>query len=326
MDNKVNQAPREMFFKCAVAPEWNGLMALDMFVSRFTYHSKEEWQEKLLQGDITLDGKQIFPETILYRGNVLIYKVKNYIEPEVSTNFKVVFEDDEFALIEKPAGVPVHHTGKIFYNTFTGIIRRAFNSDEMMPLHRLDRDTGGLMLFAKTRDTAKRFQRHLDIILLKKFYLAVVPGIFPEQEYCQIPLSEKTDSPIRSQMFPDQNGKVCATNFRRISLLNENIGQLSKPFSLVEAELETGRKHQIRAHLAALGFPILGDRIYSHSGVYYLKMTQGPLSEDDYAILGAKNQLLYAYRVLIKLPYWSETREFSVPCPESWPRFPEYSV
>lgn len=320
MENEL-MAPRDMLFKCSVRPEWNGALLLEMLVSRFTYHSKEEWVEKLLNGDVTINEKVANLETIVYRGDSLIYCVRNYKEPEVPTNFSVVFEDDEFILIEKPAGVPVHHTGKIFYNTFTGIVRRALNSEELMPLHRLDRDTGGLMLFAKSRDTAKRFQKNLDLILLKKYYLAVVKGEFPEFEHCKISLSEKENSEIRSQMFPSSEGKSCSTIFRRKKISYEKIGILNGPFSLVEAELETGRKHQIRAHLAALGFPILGDRIYSYAGKYYLKMTHEPLSEEDYALLGARNQLLYAYRVLLRLPYWDSPRDFSVALPESWPKF-----
>lgn len=321
MENELVPPPEEMHFKCAVRPEWNGRNLLEMLVERFTYHTKEEWIEKLASGDVSINGELATVETIVFRGDVLIYKVRHYVEPEVPTNFSVVFEDDEFMLIEKPAGVPVHHTGKIFFNTFTGIVRRALKSEELMPLHRLDRDTGGLMLFAKSRDTAKRFQKNLDLILLKKYYLAVVQGEFPEEEHCKISLLENKESPIRSQMFPNEAGKACSTIFRRKKVSTENIGILKGPFSLVEAELETGRKHQIRAHLAALGFPILGDRIYSYEGKYYLKMTHGPLSEEDYALLGARNQLLYAYRVLLQLPYWDSPREFSVAVPDSWPKF-----
>jgi 23S rRNA pseudouridine1911/1915/1917 synthase len=93
-------------------------------------------------------------------------------------------------------------------------------------------------------------------------------------------------------------------------------------YSVVEAELLTGRKHQIRAHLAELGYPILGDRLYSFDGIYYEKMSRSwsrdpsidnseeGLSAEDLKALGGKSQMLYAYKVEIQLPYWKESRVF----------------
>ena len=85
-----------------------------------------------------------------------------------------------------------------------------------------------------------------------------------------------------------------------------------KTYSVLEAELITGRKHQIRAHLAELGFPIVGDRLYSHDGIYYEKMARGGgLDEADFAVLGAHSQMLYAYKAEIQLPYWKAPRTFT---------------
>lgn len=316
MANEV--APSEMFFESVVRPEFEGKPLILALSERFTYHSAEEWRQKILEGGVLLNGELPRELSAVHRGDKIRYRVRGYREPEVDTSFKTVFEDDEFLLVEKPAGIPIHHTGRIFFNTFTGVLRRTFGNEELTPMHRLDRDTGGLMLFAKTSDTAARFQRHLERILLRKFYLAVVPGEFPESLDCNIPLSEKANAAIRSQMFPNPEGKVCRTLFRRLKVFEATFGRNSGKFSLVEAELLTGRKHQIRAHLAALGFPILGDRLYSHEGCYYLKLAKGPLTAEDYAMLGAKFQMLFAYKVVLELPYWDEPRTFEVPPPESW--------
>lgn len=307
-----------MFFESVVRPECEGKELLQALAGRFTYHSASEWEGKLLAGDVLVNGVPAAADFRVHRGDKIRYRVLGYSEPEVDTSFKKIFEDEEFLLVEKPAGIPVHHTGRIFYNTFIGVLRRAFRNEELTPMHRLDRDTGGLMLFAKTSDTAARFQRHLDRILLRKFYLAVVPGEFPESCDCKISLSERKASEIRSQMFPNPEGKNCRTLFRRLKIFEAEFGRNSGKFSLVEAELLTGRKHQIRAHLAALGFPILGDRIYSHGGFYYLKLAKGPLSAEDYAVLGAKFQMLHAYKVVLELPYWDEPRTFEGPPPEAW--------
>lgn len=327
---QYEKAPSDMFFESEIRPEQDGRFLLDSLCERFTYHSRIDWVDRLTRGLVTLNGEVAGVDSIAHRGDKVVYHVENYSEPEVPTNFTTVFEDDEFLLVAKPAGVPVHHTGRIFYNTFAAIIRRAFDCESATPMHRLDRDTGGLMLFAKDASTASRFQKNLDRILLRKFYLAVVPAGFPDgpvpDEHhfakhgrrvsvdkdgfvdCVMPLREDPADPIRLRMHHFYDGKPCHTRFRKLfSVEHPDLGTLD----VVEAELLTGRKHQIRAHLAELGFPIVGDRLYSHGGAYYDKMTRGELGEDDYRVLGAHHQMLFAYRVQIRLPYWDEPREFS---------------
>lgn len=314
---EFSKAPSDMFFESEVRPEQEGRLLLDSLCERFTYHSREDWIDRLTRGLVTVNGAVANVDTIAHRGDKVVYHVENYSEPEVPTNFSTVFEDDEFLVVAKPAGVPVHHTGRIFYNTFAAIIRRAFDCESATPMHRLDRDTGGLMLFAKDASTASRFQKNLDRILLRKLYLAVVPAGFPGVHAdemhdgfldCKLPLREDPNDSIRLRMHYFEDGKPCHTRFRKISTVNHpKLGALD----VVEAELMTGRKHQIRAHLAELGFPIVGDRLYSHGGIYYDKMTRGELTEDDFEVLGAHHQMLYAYKAQILLPYWDEPREFT---------------
>lgn len=319
-----------MFFESVVRPEQNNGLLLDSLCERFTYHSREDWIDRLNRGLVTINGVVATTETVAHTDDKVVYHVVNYTEPEVPTNYSVVFEDDEFMLVAKPAGTPVHHTGRIFYNTFTAIVRRGTDCETATPMHRLDRDTGGLMLYAKYAESAARFQKNLDRILLRKFYLAVVEGEFPEGETrCDLPLHEVEGDPIRVRMHHVEGGKECHTVFKRLAVIHApapaatndaanvspaatNDASAEKTFSVVEAELLTGRKHQIRAHLAELGFPIVGDRLYSHDGYYYEKMAHGGgLDEADFAVLGAHSQMLYAYKVEIQLPYWRESRTFS---------------
>lgn|SRR5574344_54205 len=303
----MSEAPHTLFFESIVYPQHARLALLDALCARFTYHSRAEWEDRLARGLVTLNGKTATAADIVAAKDKVVYRVDGYTEPDVPTHFNKIFEDDEFLLVEKPAGIPVHHTGHIFYNTFTGVVRRAFDNEELTPMHRLDRDTGGLMLFAKTHDTAARFEKNLDRILLRKIYLAVVPGVFPEKEFvCDTPLREDPASDIRLKMYPKEDGKPCKTIFRRAAVSEAPCGNVPGPFSVVEAELVTGRKHQIRAHLASLGFPVVGDKLYSNGGDYYRKLVQGPLSDADYAALGSRTQMLYAHRAFIRLPYWQE--------------------
>ena len=319
----MSRAPSDMYFESVVQPEHEGWLLLDSLSKRFTYHSRELWGEKIAGGFVKVNGEVATLETVARRGDKVIYHVANYTEPDVPTDFKVVFEDDEFMLVAKPAGVPVHHTGHIFYNTFTAIVRRGTDYETATPMHRLDRDTGGLMLFAKYAESAARFQKNLDRILLSKFYVAVVRGVFPQDVDCQMPLREDPADRLRLRMHHFEEGKPCHTRFRKMGE-----GELANPvggetrYSVVEAELLTGRKHQIRAHLAELGYPILGDRLYSFDGIYYEKMSrswsrdasvdnsEAGLSAEDLKVLGGAAQMLYAYKVKIQLPYWKEPQVF----------------
>lgn len=301
----------KMVFESIVRPEHRGFLLVDSLCARFTYHSREEWEDRIQSGAVLVNGVIATLETRVETGNQVLYQIDNYAEPDVPTHFDVLFEDDEFLLVDKPAGVPVHHTGHIFYNTFTSILRRAFDNEEITPMHRLDRDTGGIMLFSKNRDTATRFQRHLDLILLKKIYLAVVHGRFPQEiQRCDLALQEKKDSRIRLKMYPCLEGKPSTTLFRLVKHREALFHSIPGPFSFVEAELVTGRKHQIRAHLSALGYPVVADRLYGHEGFYYEKMLNESLTTEDYAVLGAENQMLHAYKVQLKLPYFKEPQWF----------------
>ena len=306
----MGKAPSDMFFESEVRPEYEGRLLLDSLSDRFTYHSREDWIDRLTRGLVTINGNVANVSTIAHRGDKVVYHVENYSEPEVPTDFETVFEDDEFILVAKPAGVPVHHTGRIFYNTFAAIIRREFDSETATPMHRLDRDTGGLILFARYGETAARFQKNLDRILLRKYYLAVVRGRFPEGEVdCKMPLREDPEDPIRLRMHHFEDGKECHTRFKLVRPLK--CPEIGPELSLVEAELLTGRKHQIRAHLAEMGYPIVGDRLYYRNGIYYEKLSRGlTLTDEEYKELGAHNQMLYAYKVELQLPYWDKPRVF----------------
>lgn len=298
----MSEVPKTLFFESVVRNEERGMALLDMLSARFTYHSSAEWERKILDGFVSLNGCAGKPSDILRAKDRITYRVENYSEPDVPTDFDTLYSDDEFLVLSKPAGIPVHHTGRIFYNTFTGVVRRAFRNEELSPMHRLDRDTGGIMVFARDRDTAKRFEKSLDRILLRKIYVAVVRGEFPDGEIvCEKALRENPQSDIRIRMFPDDGGKPCKTVFRRIGVLPaESDGEV---LSVVSAELFTGRKHQIRAHLSHLGHPVVGDKLYFRDGEFYKKLSERHfLDEEDYRVLGAHTQMLFAYSALIRIP------------------------
>jgi 23S rRNA pseudouridine1911/1915/1917 synthase len=260
-------------------PHERNLPLVDYLAQRFTYHSRAEWERLIAKGEVTEEGQEV------------TYTTGDYHEPPMPTHFEVIFEDENFLIANKPAGIPVHSTGRIVYNTFTNVLRRSLDLEELMPLHRLDAETSGLILFAKNSQVAKRWQKNINDIILRKIYVAVCEGIFPEGELlCELPLAEDKNGPLRLKMVPTEGGKSCATRFRRVGVLKRKDGRQD---SIVLAELLTGRKHQIRAHLAALGHPIVNDKIY------------GNAPQDL-----PQKQMLHACEMWVKLPPGEEARVF----------------
>ncbi|NTV13497.1 MAG: RNA pseudouridine synthase [Desulfobulbaceae bacterium] len=234
----------------------------------------------------------------------MTYHAKDFREPETPRFFEPIMQTAELLLVGKPAGIPVTRTGLIVRNTFINLLRNHFG-DDLHPLHRLDRETSGLLLCARGSAACRKYQRHQPPPMTGKYYLAVVFGTLPTgATICsEQPLATRADSPVRCRMWPETTGKACRTFFHILATTGD--------FSLVLAELQTGRRHQIRAHLAHLGQPVVGDKIYSHEGHYFLKRIAGELEEADYLRLGSHNQLLHAWALRLHRPGHPERLYFS---------------
>jgi 23S rRNA pseudouridine1911/1915/1917 synthase len=279
--------------RCTIAQSEKGLSVIDLLVVRFPYHDAEQWREIISCGNILLNEEKPGPEHKVCSGDTLTYRAIDHQEPTVSVEIEPVMETPELLLVGKPAGTPVTRTGLIVRNTFVNILRRHYGQD-IHPLHRLDRETSGLLLSARSNEACRIFQKQMNRIVTGKYYLAVVRGKLQVDDLVvNEPLSASPDNPIRCQMLVDQKGKACQTRVQTVVAREDH--------SLVLAELITGRRHQIRAHLAHLGHPLVGDKIYSYNGKYFLKRLEADLNEEDYQQLGAQNHTLHAWAMRLEL-------------------------
>ena len=290
----------------------SGKTLLDYLSGRFNYHSREEWQERIVKGELFLnDTPCCEPHQLLQEGMLLRYEPTNLVEPAVNGDYKIVFEDETLLVIDKPGNLPVHPAGPYFSNTLWAMLRQAGYSSLHL-VNRLDRETSGLLIVAKSSEAAGILAKTL--MDMQKKYLVAVHGVFPQELHAKGFLGKDIKSPIRkkqrysaeSDEIPD--AQVVETHFTRIASNND--------LSLVEAELFTGRMHQIRATLHSLHYPVVGDKLYGLNEEFYRRLALDTLSTDDRQALLLPRQALHCCALSFEHPVSGKTMQFTAPAPE----------
>jgi 23S rRNA pseudouridine1911/1915/1917 synthase len=215
--------------------------------------------------------------------------------PESSVPFRIAYEDADLIVVDKPAGVVTHPSAGHRDGTLVhGLLAHAVagGRDPTRPgiVHRLDRDTSGLLVVARSERAHRRLQRLLRDREVRREYTTLVHGAFPPALTIDRPIGR--DRRVRTRQAIDlEEGREAVTHLRRL----EELGR----FSLVEARLDTGRTHQIRVHLEAVGHPVVGDRVYGRR-------------EET---LGLDRQFLHAARLAFPHPETGEEIDVRSPLP-----------
>lgn len=291
------------------AIDWsgNGLLLADYLAGRFTYRSKEEWCSRISSGEITLNQKVVDPATVLQLHDIIEYRPGDIEEPPADLNYRVVFEDEQLLVIDKPGNLCMHPAGPFFKHTLWHLLTSRYGNIHF--INRLDRETSGLLLAAKNPGIVKNLGKNT----AAKRYLVIVHGNFPE-EMTADGFLVPANSIIRKkrkfvQDMPDSPPFESAkTSFCKVSY-NNNL-------SLVEAVLYTGRMHQIRATVNSLGFPVAGDKLYGLDENFYLKQRSDELSAADREKLLISRQALHSASLEFTHPGTGEICSFSSPLPD----------
>jgi 23S rRNA pseudouridine1911/1915/1917 synthase len=226
--------------------------------------------------------------------------------------FDVISEDDEFLVINKPAGLVCHPTKGDVYSSLISRARLYLGTEsEPHMINRLDRETSGIVIVAKTAEANSALRKLWESRAVRKEYLAIVHGELRGVHVIDAPIGpdEKSAVSIKDCVRPD--GAASRTKVFGIKTFVRD----GRIFSLVRVVLFTGRKHQIRIHLSHIGHPIVGDKLYGGDENLYLAFVKRELSVEQKARLITENQCLHAG--LVTFDWFGEMRTYAAGA-ESW--------
>lgn len=249
------------------------------------------------EGSITLNGTVLHMNQLLSCGDELTVRIRDKNSSEnvlpVDLPFPIVYEDEDLAVINKPAGMPSHPSMKNFDNTLGNAAAFRYGADGdfiYRCVNRLDKDTTGLTIIARHMVSGGILYEEIQRKELKRDYTAIVEGEdLPDEGTIDLPLARDLDSAI-ARKVDFENGDRAVTHYK---VLKRGNG-----LSCVRCHLETGRTHQIRVHMLAIGHPLIGDFLYNPEDK---RMTR---------------QALHAGKLSFIHPMTGENLCFEVPLPE----------
>ncbi|XP_072545800.1 pseudouridylate synthase RPUSD2 [Salminus brasiliensis] len=241
-------------FKTYCKGRWVGKTLLEVFSSEFRAEPLDYYREAVRDGRIRLNEVAVDDLNIKLKNNDFMRNTVHRHEPPVTGRpLEILVDNGEVVVVDKPASLPVHPCGRYRHNTVIFILGKEKGLCGLHTVHRLDRLTSGVLLFARTLEVSKKLDQMVRDRKLEKEYVCRVEGEFPDGEVvCEEPILVVSFKVGLCRVHP--KGKDCRTVFQKLSYNGRS--------SVVRCLPLTGRTHQIRVHLQFLGFPIINDPIY----------------------------------------------------------------
>jgi len=292
-----------------VASESGGQRLDQVAAQLFPDFSRSRLQGWIKDGCLTVDGRTVRPRDRVYGGEKLELEAEREIqgawEPE-AIELDVVYEDDALIVINKPAGLVVHPAAGHQDGTLLNALLHHAPALAKVPragiVHRLDKDTTGLMVVAKTLEAQTDLVAQLQARTVTREYEAVVVGVMTAGGKVDQPIARHGTS--RQKMAVMVGGKQAVSHYRVISRFRAH--------THVRVKLETGRTHQIRVHMSYIHFPLIGDQTYGGR----MRIPAGATRELIEILREFPRQALHARRLQLQHPVDGRTMTWEVPLPE----------
>jgi 23S rRNA pseudouridine1911/1915/1917 synthase len=283
-----------------VEPNYDG-WRLDRYLCHKIRRLSRAKVQRIIQRSLVSETK-LKASTLVRPGLRFVLRRRAQEEPETPTDLPEVFRDDWLLVLDKPAGLPIHPTARYHKGTLVTLVRERYGDDYAYPVHRLDRETSGLLVCGRTPEVCAALMRSFMRSDVHKEYLAISEG-WPEREEFQVdaPIAEGTELVRIAVRIDPEVGKPARTRFA----VAERFERQGERFSLLRAYPETGRQHQIRIHLQVAGFPIVGDKMYGPDARYFDRFSRHELDDEAWARLRLRRHALHATRIRFPHP---ETR------------------
>lgn len=292
----------------SVAPESGGQRLDQVAAQLFPDFSRSRLQGWIKDGCLTMDGRSVRPRDTVYGGEKLVLDAEREVQgdwqPEAIA-LDVIYEDQALMVINKPAGLVVHPAAGHQDGTLLNALLHHAPELAKVPragiVHRLDKDTTGLMVVAKTLEAQTDLVAQLQARSVTREYEAVVVGVMTA--------GGKVDEPIarhgtnRQKMAVMVGGKQAVSHYRVITRFRAH--------THVRVKLETGRTHQIRVHMSYIHFPLIGDQTYGGR----MRIPAGATPKLIETLRGFPRQALHARRLELQHPDDGRTMSWEVPLP-----------
>ncbi len=295
-----------------------GVPLADFLVSRFPYHDHAGWCERIGSGHVTVNARMCLPEAVLQAGDRLAYDTSDIPEPPVDFTIGIVSDDDDLLIVNKSGNLPCHPGGRYFNHTLWAWLKETRGISDPELVNRIDRETSGLVVVAKNAAAAHNCRKQFSGRMVGKRYQALVEAsTFPATLESVGWLTADAAAAVRKKrrfvpggspdVAPEPGAEWAETRF---SLLEQRGG-----VARIEAVPHTGRLHQIRAALLALGFPVVGDKLYGVDETIFIRFCEGRLSDADRAALRMDRQALHAAGLSFRHPKFGRPVSYDLDLP-----------
>ncbi|UJR80375.1 RluA family pseudouridine synthase [Sandaracinus amylolyticus] len=280
---------------------------LDRFVHwRIPRLTRERANEIVVHCAYRDDGSRRVPSERVRAGEIVLLVRERFVEPETPQSFGVLYQDEAITVVDKPAGLPVHPSATYHKNTLTSMLRARWGANGPHICHRLDRETSGVVVCAIPGPDEVAVKRQFETRIVAKEYLAIVRGrVEADEMRIDRPLRRASEG-LHLRMEPHDDGLPALTGLRVVERRGDR--------TLVHLEPHTGRQHQLRVHLAAIGHPIVGDKLYGPgTSSEFVEWVETGMTDALRGRLGHERHALHAYRCTIEHPRTGARMTFTAP-------------